>query len=58
LTVEYKATPPEPDATGYNINEMPTCAYEFRLVVDKRTTNGYGLVYWGYEDNYHTTIQR
>jgi len=58
FTIDYKATPPEPDATGYNSIEMPTCAYQFRLVVDKRTTNGYGLVYWGYEDNYHVTIQR
>lgn len=58
FTIDYKASPPEPDATGYNNVEMPPCAYQFRLTVDKRTTNGYGLVYWGYEDNYHVTIQR
>jgi hypothetical protein len=58
INVEYQSTPPAPDTTGYNSTEMPTCAYQFRLRVDKRTTNGYGLVYWGYEDNYHITIQR
>ncbi len=50
-TVEYPAS-------EYDSVEMPPCAYEFRLRVDKRTNNGYGLVYWGYEDNVHITIQR
>jgi len=45
-------------ASAYSSAEMPTCAYQLRLRVDKRTTNGYGLVYWGYEDNVHLTIQR
>lgn len=37
---------------------MPTCAYQFRLRVSKRTTNGYGLIYHGVEDTWHVTIQR
>ncbi len=37
---------------------MPTCAYEFRLDVSKRTTNGYGLLYTGLEDTKHLTLQR
>ena len=58
LRTEYRATPPEPDSTGYNSIEMPPCAYQFRLVVDKRTTNGYGLIYYAYEDNWHITLTR
>jgi len=50
-TVEYPAS-------EYDSTEMPTCAYQLRLRLDKRTTNGYGLVYWGYEDTVHITIQR
>ena len=37
---------------------MPTCAYQFRLHVSKRTTNGYGLIYHWIEDTWHVTIQR
>ncbi len=44
--------------SAYNTLEMGSCAYDFRLRVDKRTTNGYGLVYWGYEDNYTIVIVR
>lgn len=50
-TVEYPAS-------EYDSFEMPTCAYQLRLRVDKRTQNGYGLVYWDYEDTVHITIQR
>lgn len=39
-------------------NVMPSCAYQFRLRVWKRTTNGYGLIYRGVEDTWHVTIQR
>jgi hypothetical protein len=39
------------------LSVMPTCAYQFRLGVRKRTTNGYGLIYYG-EDTWHITIQR
>jgi hypothetical protein len=58
LRTEYKRSPPEPDSTGYSSAEMPECAYQFRLVVDKRTTNGYGRVYYAYEDNIHITLGR
>jgi hypothetical protein len=37
---------------------MPTCAYEFRLGVSKRTTDGYRLLYSGLEDTKHLTLQR
>ncbi|HEX2688523.1 MAG TPA: hypothetical protein VHN14_17960 [Kofleriaceae bacterium] len=37
---------------------MPTCAYQFRLQVSKRTTNGYGLIYNSVEDTKHITLQR
>lgn len=50
-TIEYKAS-------EYDSIEMPPCAYQFRLRLDKRTRNGYGLVYWGYEDNVNITILR
>jgi hypothetical protein len=57
--IEYKATSPTvSDDIGYNEFEMPSCAYQFRLRVDKRTTNGYGLIYWGYEDNWNVQIKR
>jgi hypothetical protein len=46
------------DATTYNAAKMPTCAYQFRLDVAKRTTNGYGLIYWGVEDTVHITLKR
>ena len=45
------------DGSTYDDNVMPPCAYNFRLRVDKRTTNGYGLLYWGYEDNYLIIIK-
>ncbi|OPY48218.1 MAG: hypothetical protein A4E47_00014 [Methanosaeta sp. PtaU1.Bin028] len=50
-TIEYKAS-------EYDSIEMPTCAYQLRLRADKRTSNGYGLVYWGYEDTVHITLMR
>jgi hypothetical protein len=37
---------------------MPTCAYQFRLGVWKRTTNGYGRIYRWVEDTVHVTIKR
>lgn len=37
---------------------MPSCAYQLRLGVSKRTTNGYGLVYPWVEDTWHASIQR
>jgi hypothetical protein len=43
---------------SYSNLEMPPCAYQFRLTLAKRTNNGYGLVYHGYEDNIHLTIER
>lgn len=42
----------------YGQDIMPTCAYQFRLDVDKRTTNGYGLIYHSVEDTWHVTIER
>jgi len=42
----------------YNSAEMGPCAYDFRLVVSKRTTNGYGLVYTGYEYDYTIILTR
>lgn len=42
----------------YNPGAMPNCAYQFRLDVSKRTTNGYGLIYHDVEDTWHVTIQR
>jgi len=45
-------------ASEYDSIEMPTCAYQLRLRVDKRTSNGYGEVYWGYEDTVHLMILR
>jgi hypothetical protein len=50
----YGTSPTTPCTTGV----MPTCAYQFRLSVSKRTTNGYGLVYYGVEDTWHVTIER
>jgi len=38
--------------------KMPSCAYQFRFSVSKRTTNGYGLIYTGVEDTMHVTIRR
>jgi len=43
---------------SYPSNQMPSCAYQFRLQASKRTTNGYGLIYQGIEDTWHVTIQR
>lgn len=40
------------------LGNMPTCAYQFRLGVRKRTTNGYGLIYHWVEDTMHITIKR
>lgn len=42
----------------YSIAEMGPCAYDFRLRVDKRTTNGYGLVYTGYEYDFTIILAR
>jgi hypothetical protein len=53
FTAEY-----DPTTTTYNATKMPTCAYQFRLDVSKRTTNGYGLIYWGVEDTVHITLKR
>lgn len=52
FTVSYNG------GTTFTPPVMPTCAYEFRLRVSKRTTNGYGLVYDGLEDTKHLTLQR
>ncbi len=46
------------DAATYNAAKMPTCAYQFRLNVTKRTTNGYGLIWWAVEDTKHITLKR
>jgi hypothetical protein len=46
------------DATAYPSAKMPKCAYQFRLDVTKRTTNGYGLIWWGVEDTVHITLER
>jgi len=46
-------------ANGHCVaGNMPTCAYQFRLRVWKRTTNGYGLIYPWVEDTTHVTIKR
>jgi len=42
----------------YDNAHMGPCAYDFRLRVDKRTTNGYGLVYYGYEYDFTVTLTR
>lgn len=42
----------------YNSLEMGPCAYDFRLVVNKRTTNGYGLIYTGYEYDFTIVLAR
>ncbi len=44
--------------TNYPWSSMPRCAYQMRLDVSKRTTNGYGLIYTGLEDTQHIAIQR
>ncbi len=44
--------------SAYNLAEMAPCAYDFRLVVDKRTTDGYGLIYVGYEYDFTIVITR
>lgn len=46
------------DAGTYTAAKMPTCAYQFRLDVTKRTTNGYGLIYRDVEDTVHITLKR
>lgn len=51
FTIEYPAA-------DYDAGAMPSCAYQFRLGVSKRTTNGYGLVYGYREDTKHITIRR
>jgi hypothetical protein len=43
---------------GYSTAAMPTCAYQLRLKVTKRTTDGYDLIYHDLEDNWHLAIQR
>jgi hypothetical protein len=50
-TIEYPAS-------TYNSSKMPKCAYQFRLSVNKRTINGYGLIYNYMEDTKHITIDR
>lgn len=45
------------DGTAYPATKMPSCAYQFRLDVAKRTTNGYGLIY-SVGDTVHITLQR
>lgn len=50
-TIEYPAS-------FYDAGKMPTCAYQIRLGISKRTTNGYGLVYSYTEDTKHITITR
>lgn len=42
---------------AYPPDRMRTCAYQFRLNVSKRTTNGYNPLYAG-EDTVHLTLQR
>jgi hypothetical protein len=42
----------------YNSTVMPPCAYQFRLRVSKRTTNGWNRIYPDVEDTYHVTIKR
>jgi len=37
---------------------MQPCAYDLRLVVSKRTTNGYGLIYTGYEYDFTFILTR
>lgn len=49
--VQYKAA-------TYPAAAMPTCAYQMRLSVTKRTTNGYGLIFHDLEDTWHITIVR
>jgi hypothetical protein len=44
-------------ATTYDKVKMPSCAYQFRLNASKRTTNGYGQLYFA-EDTWHITILR
>ncbi|MGD0014622.1 MAG: hypothetical protein ABSD56_09375 [Bryobacteraceae bacterium] len=44
--------------TGYSVSAMPTCAYQMRLSVSKRTTNGYDLIFHDLEDTWHIAIQR
>lgn len=56
LKVVYDASGAPPH--DYTATRMPTCAYQFRLGVTKRTTNGYGLIYHWIEDTKHLTIRR
>ena len=56
LKTVYDASGPSPH--DYTSTRMPSCAYQFRLGVSKRTTNGYGLIYHGVEDTKHLTIRR
>jgi len=51
ITVNY-------DTATYTPAKMQTCAYQFRLIVTKRTTNGYGLIYPWVEDTIHITLKR
>jgi hypothetical protein len=55
LIIEYDASGAHPH--DYTPARMPTCAYQFRLDVSKRTTNGYHGLYWR-QDTMHITIQR
>lgn len=54
----YDPAKPPTDPNNYSSSKMPTCAYQFRLDVTKRTTNGYGLIYYGIEDTAHITVKR
>jgi len=46
------------DGEGCIAGNMPSCAYQFRLGVWKRTNNGYGRIYPWVEDTTHVTIKR
>jgi hypothetical protein len=59
LSTKYNAT--DYDAVyskTCSIGNMPTCGYQFRLRVWKRTTNGYWRIYDWVEDTYGIIIQR
>jgi hypothetical protein len=58
FSTSYKASDYGAANGSCQAGNMPTCAYQFRLVVWKRTTNGYGLIYPWVEDTTHVTIKR
>jgi hypothetical protein len=47
----------EYDGTAYPASKMQSCAYQFRLDVTKRTTNGYSNIY-SQADTVHLTLKR